>query len=110
MGGGDLGCDYPVCVIGNARSASDNPITHTYSHFFITFIADPDTGEILDMEASFTLSLTNRFLRDLFLGRSLAAVDEGLLEAVRERYLGSSQKAIVVAYRDAVKKFVAAFR
>lgn len=102
--------DDTVCVVGNARTANDNPITHAYSHFFITFVAKVDTGEIIDVEASFTLPLTNRFVRCLFLGRSLEAVDEDLVRSVRDRYLGSSQKAIAVAYKDAVKKFVKAFR
>lgn len=99
-----------MCVVGNARTANDNPITHAYSHFFMTFVADIDTGLVVDVDASFTLSLTNRFVRGLFLGRSLDAVDEELLRLIRERYLGSSQKAIVVAYKDAVKKFEKAFR
>ncbi len=94
-----------MCVIGNAKSGIDNPITHTYAHFFITFVVHVESGEIIDLEASFTLPLTNRFVRGLFLGRSLARVDEDLLCAIRDRYLGSSQKAIAVAYKDAVKKF-----
>lgn len=108
--GGDLFPDRTVCVVGNARTANDNPITHAYSHFFMTFVADIDTGLVVDVEASFTLPLTNRFVRSLFLGRPLDVVDEDLLRSVRERYLGSSQKAISVAYKDAVKKFVKAFR
>ncbi len=99
-----------ICVIGNAKSGSDNPITHTYAHFFITFVVKIDSGEIVDLEASFTLPLTNRFVRGLFLGRSLAVVDEDLLCSIRCRYLGSSQKAIAVAYKDAVKKFCKAQR
>lgn len=97
-----------VCVVGNARVAEDNPITYTYAHFFITFVVLAESGTIIDAEGSFTLSLTNRFVRGLFLGRSLASVDDDLLRAFRERYLGSSQKALAVAYKDAVKKFLEA--
>lgn len=94
-----------LCIIGNARSQSANPITHHYSAFFITFIVDADTGRILDAEVSVVLNLTGSFLRRLFTGRSLSETDEELLEEIRTRYLGSSQKALQVAYKDAVKKY-----
>lgn len=96
---------FKLCVIGNAKTQSENPITHKYSQFFITFIVDSKTGTIEESEASMTLPLTARFVEGLFLGRSLAEIDEELLDRVRTRYLGSSQRAIVVAYKDAVKKF-----
>ena len=94
-----------LCVIGNAKSQQGNPITHTYSQFFATFIVAPDSGEIVDVEVSVVLDLTKRFLQGLFVGRSLADVDEELLEEIRTRYLGSSQKALQVVYKDAVKKY-----
>lgn len=94
-----------LCVIGNARVKEGNPITHLYSSFFITFIVDSETGTILDAEASMTLGLTRRFVRDLLSGRSLADVDESLIQLISCCYLGSSQKAMCVAYRDAVKKY-----
>lgn len=94
-----------LCVIGNARSQMDNPITRRFSSFFITFIVDSETGQITKVEASVILRTTNEFLGTLFLGRSLASVDTDLDEHIRRRYLGSSQKAIIVAYKDAVKKY-----
>ena len=97
--------DNTICLVGNARTANDNPITYTYSHFFIAFVVMSDTGEIIDLDASFTLSLTNRFIRDLFLGSSLRVIDDDVLYAINNRYFGSSQKAIAVAYKDAVKKY-----
>lgn len=94
-----------LCIIGNARSQVDNPIARHFSSFFITFIVDSETGQIVDAEVSVVLRTTNEFLRSLFVGRSLAAADTTLEEEVRHRYLGSSQKAIIVAYKDAVKKY-----
>ncbi|WP_291958298.1 DUF3870 domain-containing protein [Cloacibacillus sp.] len=94
-----------LCIIGNAKSPKSDPITHRFVHFFITFIADAETGEIIDLEVSTALQLTNIFIRGLFIGQSLAAVDEALLEKVRTHYLGTSQRAIQVAYKDAVRKY-----
>ncbi len=93
-----------LCIIGNAKSQTGNPITHQFSQFFITFIADGESGEILDLEASVVLELTNKFIKDIFLGRSLAEVDPEIIE--KRSYLsGFVPKSDQVAYKDAVKKY-----
>lgn len=94
-----------LCIIGNARSQIGNPITHQFSAFFITFIVESETGKIVDAEASVVLQTTNKYLKNLFLGQFLATVDVDFEEKIRRSYLGSSQKAIIVAYKDAVKKY-----
>jgi hypothetical protein len=102
------GAPFPenaLLVVGNARAQSDSPITHRYAGFYVTFVVRAESGEIVDLEASVTLALTGRFIRGLFLGRTLARIDEELVEQVRGRYLGSSQKALIAAYRDAVKTY-----
>ena len=73
----------------------------------MTFIVDAESGEIIDFEASTSLCLTNVFTKKIFIGKSLATVDEDLIEKVRTSYLGTSQKAIQVAYKDAVRKYSA---
>ena len=79
-----------LCIIGNAKSPKSDPITYRFVYFFITFIADAETGEIMDLEVSTALHLE---------------VDDALLEKVHTRYLGTSQRAIQVAYKDAVRKY-----
>ena len=94
-----------LCIVGNARVQNDNPIIHRYAGFFIIFVVSRESGEILESEASFALGLTKRFVAEFFRGRSLAEMDESLVESLKARYFGSSLKAIVVAYRDGVKKY-----
>lgn len=92
-------------IIGESRTSLDNAITKVYGIFYIAFEVIPETGEIVQAECSRTLELTNDFIRRMFLHKRLIA-DEALIEAeVRRRYHGSSAKAILVAYRDAVKHF-----
>lgn len=93
-----------LLVVGNAQVAGDNPISHRYNGFFITFILDPE-GLVLECSSSVVLPLTDRFIRDLFVGRSLARDESGILAEIEARYHGSSRKAIVVCYKDALKKF-----
>lgn len=99
---------YPensIYVVGNSRTTNDNPITFQYSSFFIAFVVDPENGKILDLGTSVTLPVTERFIQELFRDRSIEKVDEEFIREIYRRYYGSSDKAIVVAYKDAVKKF-----
>ena len=94
-----------ILIVGNAQTTEDNPINHQFNGFFITFIVDEKSGTILDCSASVVLPLTNRFIRDFFVGRRLIEDDQSITAEVNTRYYGSSRKAIVVAYRDALKKY-----
>jgi hypothetical protein len=94
-----------LLVVGNAKTTSDNPITHQWAAFFITFVVTAAEGRILDAEASVILPLSNRFIRDLFVDGSLASEDKDLIADIQKRYHGSSRKALIVAYKDAVKKY-----
>ncbi len=65
---------------------------------------DPETHKILDMGVSHTLALTERFLQKIFIGKRITD-SEFLRDSVKERYHGSSQKAILVSYGEALKKY-----
>ncbi len=100
--------EYPedsILVIGNSRTTDFNPINQQFGSFFITFILDGDEGKILDCGASATVRTTEKFIRSMFLGRRMAEDEEELIGDVQSRYFGSSQKAIIAAYRDALKKY-----
>lgn len=96
--------DDSLLLVGNAQTTGDNPITHQYSAFFITFVVE-SAGTIIECSASVVLPLTDRFIRDLFIGRHIADDEKAITADVYARYYASSRKAIVVAYRDALKKF-----
>ncbi|MGH4140252.1 DUF3870 domain-containing protein [Clostridium sp.] len=94
-----------IYVVGNAKTNTDNAITNQFSSFFIGFVADADTGEIIDLSCSSTIRTTDDFIKSLLMGKSLKIFDCKLEEEIKKRYHGSSQRAIVVAYKDAVKKY-----
>ncbi len=90
-----------VYIVGNARTTSDNAITQNFNSFFIGFVVDRTTGEIVDVSCSATISTTEKFIASLFLGKTLEYFDQ----EIKDRYFGSSQKAIIVAYKDGIKKY-----
>ena len=92
-------------VIGESRTNLDNAITRMYGGFFIAFELVPETGEIVEVDCSRTLELTHDFVRRMFLYKRLEADEKEIEAEVKRRYHGSSSKAILVAYRDALKHY-----
>lgn len=94
-----------VYIIGHGKTSCDNAITSRFNIFFIGFVVDTRDDSIVDLECTATIDITSRFVKTLFCGRYLRQYDEDLIETVKRRYFGSSQKAIITAYKDAVKKY-----
>lgn len=99
---------YPkntVYIIGNAQSQQKNPITHIYNMFFIGLVVDRETGYIVDAGASGTIPITSEFIKSIFVGKNIEKDGDEIASEVETRYFGSSQKAIMVAFKDAQKKY-----
>lgn len=94
-----------IYIVGNSKSPQNNPITQQYGQFFIGFVVGRDTGEIVACGSSVTSAVTAEFISSLFVGKSLRDDFEVIKRHVENRYFGSSQKAILVAYKDAQKKY-----
>ena len=76
-------------IVGESRTNVDNAITKVYGSFFIAFEVIPSTGEIIQTDCSRTLETDAKVIE----------------EAIQRRYHGSSWKALIVAYRDALKHY-----
>jgi hypothetical protein len=94
-----------IYIVGNAKSSQNNPITQLYGQFFLGFVVEKASGKILACGISATISVTSDFVSSLFVGRSLLDEAESVKKLVENRYFGSSQKAILVAFKDAQKKY-----
>lgn len=94
-----------VYVVGNSKTNMDNAITGRFNSFFIGFVVEIDSDTIIDVSCSSTIRTTNEFVMSLFIGKKLLESDQSLEEEIRRRYHGSSQRAIIVAYKDAAKQY-----
>lgn len=92
-------------IIGESRTNADNAITRIYGSFYLAFEVDGETEEILAFECTHTLNLTEQFLRKLFLGKKFSEIDRWLERELELRYGGSSRRAVLTAYRDALKRY-----
>lgn len=93
-----------IYIVGNSKTNNENAITTLYNSFYIGFVLDPASGLIIDVSCSATIRTTDEFVKSLFIGKAIGLADASLEDEIRRRYHGSSQKAILVAYKDAAKK------
>jgi hypothetical protein len=101
--------NYPentLCIVGNSQSQQHNPITRLYGHFFMVFIVEATTGRIIDVGGNFIMPITESFIKDIFTKENIKTDPEVINMKICSRYLGSSQKAILVAFKDAQKKYI----
>ncbi len=94
-----------VYVIGESRTNLDNAITKLYGSFYMAFEVHETTYEVLDFSCTHTVDVTERFLRKLFLGQNFCEIDNWIDKEMEIRYGGSSKKAVIVSYRDALKRW-----
>jgi hypothetical protein len=94
-----------VYVVGHGKTQQDNPIHHSFSSFFMTFLIDLETDIILDASGTFILPETTAFIKTLFIGRSILESTETIWNLIESRYWGSSQKAIHIAFKDAQRQY-----
>jgi len=95
-----------IYVVGNARTALDNPITKLYKKFFIAFIISYEDNIIVDVEIPSVLEITNKFVKEIFVGKNFIKDQEKIFNIINTRYFGASQKSLMVAYKDAIRKYI----
>lgn len=93
-----------VYLIGDSQTASNNPITQQFSSFFLVLVVDTSNDKIVDAACSSTVKITSDFVSSILIGMSIMETDE-VDRQLRLRYFGSSQKALIVAFKDAQKKY-----
>ena len=94
-----------VYVIGHGRTSTDNAITEQFKIFFIGFVIDTEYDEVIDLSWSATIPTTQEFMASIFVGKKFDRYRDELAEETLRRYFGSSQKAVIIAYKDALKKY-----
>jgi hypothetical protein len=95
-----------VYVVGEARTTKENAITKNYNSFFIGYVIDRKNNEIVDLSCSSILKTTDEFIKSIFIGKSFESYSQELEAEIGARYYGSSRKSVVIAYKDAIKKYL----
>ena len=93
-------------ITGISKPAGGNPISQRYGVLFLGFLVDANSGVILDVEVNAICAVTSSFLSQLLVGLSFDTQMEEMLFRVQKRYLGHSQKSILVAIKHANSKWI----
>ncbi|GLY11055.1 DUF3870 domain-containing protein [Pseudobacillus badius] len=93
-----------IYVIGDSKTASNNPIMQQFNSYFIGLVIDRKNHKIIEAECSSTISLTSQFVQSIFNGRSMMDFED-IVADIENRYFGASQKALIVAFKNACIKY-----
>ena len=97
--------NYTIYIVGEARTTMDNAITKMIGAFYIGFEVSLISGEIIDVDCNATLRLTKDFLYRIFINKNIEKDEGNLKKEIASRYFGSSEKAVIMAYHDALQKY-----
>ncbi|WP_027623615.1 DUF3870 domain-containing protein [Clostridium lundense] len=95
-----------IYITGIARANNTDPITVMYNCFFLGVIVNRESGIIVDITCNTISNVTTDFIRSILVGYNLGKDLEKMINEVHERFLGTAQKALVVALKDAYNKFL----
>ena len=83
--------DFPsgaICVVGLAKVANQNPIHSVHRALAGSFIVDPSSGLVYDVQFDTVCQITSDFLASLLIGLSLHTDLEEMISRVQSRYFG----------------------
>ena len=98
--------DFPsgaICVVGLAKVANQNPIHSVHRALAGSFIVDPSSGLVYDVQFDTVCQITSDFLAFLDCQPyppDLHTDREEMISRVQIRYFGDSRRAITVILRD----------
>lgn len=94
-----------IYVVGESRTNLDNSIIKIFGSFCMGFVVELDSEAVTGFNCTHTLAVTEEFLRTLFLGAHFPSIDTWLEDTLDARYGGSSKRAVLASYRDALKRY-----
>lgn len=99
--------DESVYFSASSKLPSSIPSGEVYDSLNIGFVIDKNTGIIEDVSVTLLSTGATRFLMYLINGFNLHERDpEELINELRTRYFGGSQKAIIVATKLVVQRYM----
>lgn len=107
--GGDYLMPYPqntIYITGTAKVGSNDPISAIYDILFIGIILEREDGKIVDITCNTVSHITEDFIKSIMLGYSLLEDIDEITDAIKDRFYGIAQKAVIAAIKDARNKYL----
>lgn len=94
-----------ILVAGYSRLPAQSPAQEVLKVLSVALEVNPETGIVLDAECGLISHVAKRIARDCIVGFSLPDELEMIIDSIERRYHGAAQRALIMAVREAAKKF-----
>ncbi|MDF2573026.1 MAG: hypothetical protein K0R55_4630 [Sporomusa sp.] len=96
-----------VLFSGYAQLPSGTVSSKIYKVLALVVVVDLEKGTILEAECTLSTRLSECFVKQLLVGKSLRSDLAELVEPINARYQGSARKTIISALRIIIDKYLA---
>jgi len=94
-----------VLVVGGAKPSRDDAIYTTHGEFYISLVLNRETGEIIDVGCNTIVGVTEKFVKEMLVGRNLKDELPEIEAEIRRRYFALTQKPLIAALKDAANRW-----
>lgn len=94
-----------VVVAGYAQLPQSTGPGVLYRHLTIVVKVERKTGVVVDATTTLSSRISDEFVREQLLGRTLGSDDETFVTTLEANYFGNGQKAIAGAFRDLCRRY-----
>lgn len=94
-----------VLVVGGAKPSRDDAIFTTHGEFYISLVLNRKTGEIIDVGCNTIVDVTEKFVKEMLVGRNLKDELPEIETDIRHRYFALTQKPLIAALKDAANRW-----
>jgi len=94
-----------IYVTGLAKTSKTDPISDIFSTFFVGVMVNSTNDKIIDFTCNTVSQKTSNFIEDIILGYNLLEDMDEMISQIERRFLGTAQKALIVALKDAQNKY-----
>ncbi len=99
--------EHSIYLSAHSKLPSDMPSAEIYKAIDIGLVINLESGVIEDASITLLTDEARNFLKQIIIGYNIDKQSvEPLIETIRKRYLGASQKAICVTLRLIYEKYI----
>ena len=96
-----------IYIISYAQLPDNMSVTLAYKFVGIGFVIDYTTGYIVDTACTYLTEEARKFVKDMVVGHNLDTEGiDPIIEDVKKRFHGPSQKSLCVVMRDNYNKYI----
>ena len=96
-----------VLLSGYARLPAGTVSSEIYKVMALVFVVEVETGTILKAGCTLSTRLSERFVAELLVGKSLLSDLAEMIALINKRYQGAAKKTIITALRIISDKYLA---